>query len=436
MDLDMGLVSAVVRGGDKAYYEAKKGGIRTGIVRGAAANGWEFIEHCVIETGSVPSVEYFTAKTHIEPIEVEDSIGVYVHEIKQRALWKKLRDKQETAGALIDARKPEDALKIYHEAIVESHKEGLSGSMVQSLWALGDEVIDYYDKVKNGERGVLTPWGTINDTTLGFWPGDFIVFVARMGVGKTFTMLMMARHAWMEGNRVLFVGTEMARLKLAIRLYSIHLRMSYKELRRGQLGEFQEEEFKKGVRELLGEEGLYVVGDDFNAEIVDVEAAIDEVKPGIVFVDGLYLVKNKGHDRHTQVSNTADDLKRLARSKGLPIVGSHQFNREAGENSKQSISASNVGITDVIGWNADAMFALYQTSDMKEDKYMGFKPLKLREGEGKEFMAQWDFENMEFGEVDSRDDFSDDDYNDVPGFVDEDPKGSRPVDEDDQDVLF
>ena len=208
-------------------------------------------------------------------------------------------------------------------------------SLCRPYW---DEIADIVDV---GERDVFD---LSVDNTHCFVANDIVAH-------NTFALLMMARQAWMDGHTVLFVGTEMSRLKLAIRFYAIHLGLPYKELRAGMLGEFREDELFKGVQSVLNSEGLYVVGDDFDASIVEIEAAVEEVNPGILFVDGLYLVKNEGKDRHSRVSNNADDLKRLARRKDIPVITSTQFNRDVKQNSKSAVDAGNVGITDVIGWN-------------------------------------------------------------------------------------
>ena len=253
---------------------------------------------------------------------------------------------------------------------------------------------------------------------------------------NTFCMLMLARHAWMSGKKVLFVGTEMNRVKLAIRLYSIHLKLPYREIRSGTLGEYQEQKLRDGIAEMMEQDGLYVVGDDFDASIQEIEAAVDEVRPDIVLVDGIYLVKNEGRDRHTRVSNTADDLKRMAKRRGIPIIASSQFNREVDPNSKAKVSAENIGITDVIGWNADVIYGMYQTDDMDEDDIMGFRPMKLREGEGKDFFTQWKFSDMSFDQTeDGSGSFTDTDYDSSIGVaVGDDDDGWG--DDDDQGALF
>lgn len=243
---------------------------------------------------------------------------------------------------------------------------------------------------------------------------------------NTFCMLHLARQAWADGKKVLFVGTEMNRLNLAMRFFAIHFQIPYREFRRGEVGYPREDEIRKAIQLISGDTGIYVVGDDFDADINVIISAIEQTRPDIVFVDGLYLVRNKGHDRHTRVSNTADDLKRTAKRIGVPIITSTQFNREVSTNSRSEVSAENIGISDVIGWNADVMYGLFQKEDMKEDKEMGFRPMKIREGEAKDFYTRWDFEKMDFSQSGTEEDAGKkfvDDFDGVDGIKAEDTDG-------------
>jgi hypothetical protein len=56
-------------------------------------------------------------------------------------------------------------------------------------------------------------------------------------------------------------------------------------------------------------------------------------------------------------------------------------------------------MTDVAGWNADLIFGLIQTEEMKKNKRLAFKPLKVREGESEEIECNWDFTTMNFSEL-------------------------------------
>lgn len=411
MDLDLSVLSGVLRT-DGGYFLSKKAGINSKMFESSCVKGWKFIEDHVLEFGTVPSLDFFSAKTGVPAVDVEEPLEVLFKDLKRRSLWNELKGTHHDMGASLTDNDPDTALETMKASLKGIYKDGLTAGRAGNLLELGTNVVENYEQIKSGARGIPTPWQALNDMTTGWWDGDFAVFVARMSVGKTFCMLHMAREAWRAGKKVLFVGTEMSRLKLAIRFYCIHLKLPYGQFRNGLLGSNHEEALKKSVKSLSKEKGLYVVGDDFNADMGEIEAALDEIKPDILFVDGFYLVKNEGRNRHERVSNTADDLKRLARMRGLPVIASTQFNREVSTNNKSSVSAENVGISDVIGWNADVMIGMFQTDDMREDAIMGLRPLKLREGSGQEFFVNWDFEQMDFSQedIDSNGDFSNGDY--------------------------
>ena len=418
MDLDKSLISAVL-GIDGGYWMARKLGLQDAMIHGEeAVEAWNFINNHVVEFGKVPSIDLLTARTGFRLIDYSETLQVLVSEARDRALWKRLRAFNKEIGNKLQEHEPNEALSLMRNAVKTVSNERLGNNKTGSLLSLGKDVYEYYLRMKNGERGIQTPWATMNKSTTGFWGGDLIVIVARMGIGKTFTMLMMARQAWLSGKTVLFVGTEMARLKLAMRYYCIHFKVPYGEFKEGKLDSYTEQEFVRGIDEILDKEGLYVVGDDFDASMDEIEAAVEEVEADILFVDGAYLVKNIGKDRHERVSNTVDDLKKLAKRKDIPVVASSQFNRDVGKNSKSSVDSANVGITDVFGWDADVMYGMYQTEDMADDEIMGFRPMKLREGRGKDFFSKWKFGSMDFEEMTTGDSsFKDGDFSDVPGVV-------------------
>jgi len=213
---------------------------------------------------------------------------------------------------------------------------------------------------------------------------------------------------------------------LAMRFFALNLRMPYDDIRRGRLGEFVEEKFYAGVNELIAEEGLDIVSGDFDYTIDNIEAAVDRHKPDILGIDGPYLIKNEGKDRHERVSNTFDDFKRIGRKHQNVTIANLQFNRSAKTGQGNTIAAENIGITDVAGWNSDVVYGLLQTEDMKNDWEMGVKALKIREGKPDEFKIHWNHKDMDFSEIvaddgdgdgdsgSSSSKLPDDDYDDVP----------------------
>jgi replicative DNA helicase len=143
---------------------------------------------------------------------------------------------------------------------------------------------------------------------------------------------------------------------------------------------------------------MFVIGGGFDFRIESLEAAIDNKKPDLVVLDGAYLLKMKGDTRTEQAANIFNELKRLANRRELPIVVSSQFNRGVDKNQKNSVGPEKIALTDVAGWNADLIFALSMTEDMRKEKRMELLPMKFREGVGKSFEINWDFEGMNFSE--------------------------------------
>jgi len=150
---------------------------------------------------------------------------------------------------------------------------------------------------------------------------------------------------------------------------------------------------------LMEEQGLYIVGGDFDFRIETLEAGIDDCQPDIVLLDGAYLLKGDGDGRTERAANSYDNIKRLAKRMRIPLVATTQFNRQAKVNSAASASVEKIALSDAAGWNADLVYGLVQTEDMKRDGRMIIKPMKFREGIGEDVECLWDFLTMDFREV-------------------------------------
>ena len=217
-------------------------------------------------------------------------------------------------------------------------------------------------------------------------------------VHNTWATISITDHVWSMGKRVLFATTEMSSMKIAMRFFAMKFRYSFDKLRKGQLGEFVDIEFKKKLDDIMNAEGLYVVGGNFDFRVESFQAAIDDAKPDMVILDGAYLLKMPGKDRIEQAANSFNELKRTAMHKKIPMIITTQLNRNAKKSVGSSIAIENIALSDVGGWNADAAFALLQTKDMQDDRKMTLKPLKIREGIMDDVELNWDMDTMDFSE--------------------------------------
>jgi len=399
MDLDKAFVSALLGEGKEAIIAAYERGVLAEHLFGEGKAAYEFVTAYYAEYAKVPPREVVLAKTGVELDTTDEPAAFFSGEVLNRRLHVRMREGMQDCIKYLEARKPQEAYEQLEEFMFNLRKEKVTGTRVEPLPALMPEVIDYYNRIEAGERGILTPWPTINDETLGFWPADLAVFVARTGIGKTWAALMMATHAWMNGHKVLFATTEMSKLRIAIRFASIQFKLAYGRFRKGQLDVFEKQKFITEATKIVDSEGLYIVGGDFDFRVESFEAALDEARPDIAIMDGAYLLKVGGKDRTERAANAFDAMKRTAKTKKIPIVVTHQFNRDVKANVAASVKLESMALSDVASWNADLIYALVQTEDMKRDNRMMFKSLKTREGLGVEIETEWNFDEMSFEEV-------------------------------------
>lgn len=412
VSLDKAFVSAIVQGGQPALKIVREKGVRLDHLEedSEGRKAYEFILEYATNYGDVPTTTALLGKTGVQLDEVKEPPAFWADEVLNRALHKDLKEGGLELVKHLDEAKPQEALdhlEVMLRAVRQTHRHHRSQlSRVPALW---EDVLAYYDKIKAGERGVLTPWKTINEETLGFWPEDLALFVARVGIGKTWLAAILAHHAWKNGNKVLFATTEISKMRIAMRFAALHFGLPYNDIRSAKLNAFVEKKFRDGIKDMLNAEGLYVIGGDFDFRPENYEAALDEIddhedtKPDkrLSVFDGAYLLKSEGKNRIERAANAFDELKRIGKRTGWPQVVTMQFNREVKANQAKTTTVEKIALTDVASWNADLIYGMVQTDDMKADKRMIFLPLKTREFVGVELELIWDLDNMKFEELDS-----------------------------------
>lgn len=286
--------------------------------------------------------------------------------------------------------------------------------MPSSLLSMGDRVKDNYNRVAHGYKGVPLPWPTLSAMTTGMWPKTITMFVARPGTGKTFVAVIAARHAWLEGNRVLIVSPEMSREEIAERFFSIHAGVSYTRIVRGTVSDFEMPKLEATIETCKAQDGLWIMDADDDLTPRGIEAAIRACRPNLVAIDSLYDLRLRG-ERRDKLIAALEWFKEAMKHFDIPGVGFVQLNRAAEVSEKKGggVRLGTIALADEIGQDVHTIFALEQDKDMRADRKLRFKPLKLRRGtpagtEGVE--VNWDFDAMRFDEipVDDDDSFVDD----------------------------
>lgn len=276
------------------------------------------------------------------------------------------------------------------------------GTIPTRITSLGGEVLESYERVKDGYMGVPLPWPSMNDLTMGLWPGTATYFVARPGTGKTQVAVLVARYAWTLGYRVLIISPEMDRVEIAERFFLTQSKVSAGEYIHGRMTTDHENKFKACIESVSDEDGLYVMDslDDLTPE--GMEAAIEAVNPQLVAFDSIYMARFKG-DKSERTNSAVDWIRNCSKRRGIPFVAFHQLSRMATKDKKHGggYDASAIALSDQLLWDAHAVFIMEQDADMRADKRMKFNIAKIRRGSpgAEPINSRWDFDAMNFEEI-------------------------------------
>jgi replicative DNA helicase len=280
-----------------------------------------------------------------------------------------------------------------------------------TLFSYADEVRHAYDLARAGVAGLPMPWPTINAMTGGLRWGTITAFVARPAVGKSSSLVLIAKHIWSLPNReerVLIVSPEMSAQDMAERFYVMEAKVPYMSVVRGQLSDFESPKLWTVMDRMRGSDRLWIL-DAATDELTEssLNAAIRATQPTLVAIDSFYDLNFPGRDDNERVRNIARWLyKACKRHRFACVVGSQQ-NREQ-EKAKNKGGGSRLGtiaFSDAIAQRFDAIFAMECNEKLKQRQRRVLKPLKIRRGFGLEPVElHWDFSTGNFAEADDRTD--------------------------------
>lgn len=255
---------------------------------------------------------------------------------------------------------------------------------------------------QGGLSGVPTPWELLNLITSGYQNGDLITWVGRTSLGKTMLLLIQAEFAYEAGYSVLFVTTEMVSEQICRRWMAMKFGYDPEMLKTGMVSTYTLRKMRLQRSELLGRERFRLLSAGMGADLSSVEAAIDEVQPDIMYLDGAYLMKPSGkqvmRSKTEQVSAVFDELKQRNIDANIPFVVNTQFNRTAGKGGKEG-TLETIGMSDTIGQHSSIVIAVKPgpTENWKDSRELDI--LKGREGEDGKVFINYKFKPTDLSQM-------------------------------------
>jgi replicative DNA helicase len=228
-----------------------------------------------------------------------------------------------------------------------------------------DNIKRKLDLAKQGVRTAKLdwPWKPLQDATFGIQPDDYIVFYGRPKSMKTWVLCYLLSWAFENEKKLVVYTKEMTPDNVYMRTLACILRFSYEELRAASsdterpLSPANEEQFYQLIAyiQTWGLDSLITVlsGKDVPAggdTVAWLGSKIEQYKPDLCFIDGLYLLSDPHKEDHARVRSISRDVRQMNLATGVPVIATLQANRKAAGHSDANLDE--IAYSDAIGQDA------------------------------------------------------------------------------------
>lgn len=347
---------------------------------------WEWVDSYVKRHRKCPSKTLFRDRFPGFTILKSDDVEYTINQLRASHIRFSLIDTvDDVLERLKDSEDPSGVLDSAYQSLASIQLDAHGGqneSEIISDWeGTFSEVARRYERMQaRGMAGVPTGFATLDLLTGGPQPGDYWIVAARLGQGKTWTLIRMACAALYGEAVVQYDALEQSRAQIAMRCHTF-LSSQYgtevfksMDLMHGK--NFDLVAYKRFLKELSGKlDGRLVVDDTSRGRVSpsSIAAQIERNRPDIVFIDYLTLM-NAGGDDWRAMAELSGEIKGIAMRYEVPIVAAAQINRMAIGNDVPG--AEHLAASDAIGQDADAVVTMRQMSQ----RVIKMKLAKFRHG--------------------------------------------------------
>ena len=394
MDYEGGLISGVVLDGD--IVAVLDLGVTLDLFS-THKEQWEYIQGYYLKHGVSPPENIFCNRFKgYELRKLSLPYSVLLEEMKKRYTHKLISQTVKDSVDHLKKKEPMRALDSFKKMIHKAELSVVESRDLELTQSTEERKLRYLEAKKcGGIIGFTTPWSVLDRATLGLKSGEFWLIAARSSVGKSWCIVVLARHFWFQEYRVLAMTKEMEPWQLGQRFDAIHAGISYRRFREGNLTQTEESRLFSVWEEMRSRPMIHIVGgSDGVGGVSSIEAKIDKHRPQIVLIDGLYMIpdERKGKSISERINNVSEDLQAMTKRREVLTIASHQFNL-AGVEDKGS--ADTLAYGDIQKW-FDGIIGMYRDDNLKKSREMYMKLLKHREGETIDFVTGWDLDSMDF----------------------------------------
>lgn len=307
-------------------------------------------------------------KAFVYALVEEASLGTLFEEalrrVKELSL---LRQAKDMALKLLQAKSVEEIKQS------TTHLEELFKLQTSSLKPAHELISELYDKLQQARKreklisGIESGYMELDRLIDGFHKGHLIIIGARPGMGKSSFMLCLAHNFASKGHKVLIISLEMSSQELGERWLSMASSVPLANIRSGMLTEEDMQVITSHAIKLrtyplwIQDAGMLTP--------MDIKLLVREIKPDIVFVDYLQLIRYEKPyaTRQEEVAYISRFLKALAKDLNVCVVALAQLSRQVEQRSDKRPNLADLRESGQIEQDADLVMFLYRPDYYKKD---------------------------------------------------------------------
>jgi len=408
-------ISAILKQGSVA--ELLQYGKIDHLFKASEKDVYAFVTTFAKQHQALPKPDTIWSHTGEELPEVEEPASYYMELLEVRHVELSLKQSMKKVSDLLSAdnKDPMQALEVITDTAMQLIAQRHVKKIVDFREAYSMIMSAYAAKYKEPEgQGLYLGWPTLDNMSGGLMKGDVISFVGRPAQGKTWQMLYGALYGWKKAGKNpetdqsrMFVSMEMDVLPIQQRLAALQTNLPASQLKHATLSTPSLKKLKEGLTEIKSYASpFYVVDGNLAATVEDIWMMARQLKPAAIFIDGGYLVKHPTErDRYRRVAENVELMKQELAALA-PVVVSWQFSRDAAKKNKkkgEKAGLEDIGYTDAIGQVSSLVLGLFEEESVETIKQRKIEILKGRNGEIGSFITRWDFNKMDFSEIEEED---------------------------------
>jgi len=261
-----------------------------------------------------------------------------------------------------------------------------------------DKRIAEYELGEELNTGIPMGIPLFDNITLGIQPHEYVTISGWSGTGKSTLAQWILFNAYMKNKTPMLISLEMESRNLLRKWDTMLTNFSYLNLKSHKLREDEIKKWKDKAIDVNNKPNDIIILDDVYQCTVDrVYAEMVRWKPDIVCIDYISLMstsRSAGTQNWEKIMHLTQNLKQLARTLKIPIIGVAQTNRDS---ATSGAKLENIAWSVAIIQDSDIVIGLHADDEMKENKRMEIRMLKNRDGMTLDTDFMWDMETMTFG---------------------------------------